>query len=330
APAESAQRVADACSAPVTDPEAVLAGAWSEGTPLIPLLAEIRARVSEDDARWLHHGATTQDVVDTAAMIQVDQALGILDAALVALARLLARLTIEHRDQPQMGRTFLQHARVSTFGFRTATWLDPVLRHLGELRESRAELVVQLGGPVGDLAPYGERGIEVMEALASHLGLGSPGIAWHSDRSRVAALVASLQRCAGTMARIGADVALLASGDIAEVRARPGASSSMTGKQNPIDAIRAVAAAEACTGAASMIVAARSPELDRGVGGWHVEWLALPLVFETTAASVEAMTTCLRSLQVDSVQMTSRAGAAPVLDPRLIDRVVADFEEMIG
>jgi 3-carboxy-cis,cis-muconate cycloisomerase len=329
APAESARKVADACSAPVTDPEAILAGAWSEGTPLVPLLAEIRGRVPEDDARWLHHGATTQDVVDTAAMIQADQALGILDSALVALARLLVRLTLDHRDQPQMGRTFLQHARPSTFGFRTSTWLDATLRHIGQLRDARAGLVVQLGGPVGDLAPYGERGTEVVEALASHLGLGSPGIAWHSDRSRVAALVACLQRCAGTMGRIGADVALLASSEIAEVRVRSGGSSSMAGKRNPIDAIRAVAAAEACTGAASMVVGARSSELDRGVGGWHVEWLALPLVFQTTAASVEAMTTCLQSLQVDSGMMASRAGDAPALDPRLIDRVVADFEEMV-
>ena len=330
APPESAQRVADACSAPVTDPEAILAATWSEGTPIVPLLAEIRGRVREDDARWLHHGATTQDVVDTAAMIQADQALGILDSALVALARVLARLTIDHRDQPQMGRTFLQHARPSTFGFRTSTWLDATLRHISQLREARAGLVVQLGGPVGDLAPYGERGLEVMEALATHLGLGSPGIAWHSDRSRVAALVACLQRCAGTMARIGADVALLASSDIAEVRVRSGRSSSMAEKRNPIDAIRAVAAAEACTGAASMVAGARSSELDRGVGGWHVEWLALPLVFQTAAASVEAMTTCLQSLEVDSGQMASRAGAAPALDPRLIDRVVAAFEEMVG
>lgn len=330
APAGSAQKVADACSAPVADPEAVLAGAWSEGTPLIPLLAEIRARVPEDDARWLHHGATTQDVVDTAAMIQADQALAVLDSALGDLARLLARLTIDHRDQPQMGRTFLQHARASTFGFRAATWLDATLRHIAELREARSGLVVQLGGPVGDLAPYGEHGVEVMDALASHLGLGSPGIAWHSDRSRVAALVACLQRCAATMGRIGADVALLASSDIGELRVRPGGSSSMAGKRNPIDAVRAVAAAEACNGAASMIVGSRNNELDRGVGGWHVEWLALPLVFETTAASVEAMTACLRSVEIDSGQMASTAGAAPALDPRLIDRVVADFEEMVG
>jgi 3-carboxy-cis,cis-muconate cycloisomerase len=268
-------------------------------------------------------------VVDTATMIQAAEGLAILESGLADLARKLARLVADHRGQPQIGRTFLQHARPSTFGFRAATWLDPVLRHLGELRGARDGLVVQLGGPVGDLAPYGERGTDVMEALATRLGLRSPGIAWHGDRSRVAALVASLERCARTMARIGGDIALLASSDIGEVRVRSGGSSSMPGKQNPIDAIRAVAAADACTGAASMIRGGRSHELDRGVGGWHVEWLAIPLVFETTAAAVEAMNICLGSLEVDSEQMESRAGDGPDLDQRLIDRVLAAYEGMV-
>jgi 3-carboxy-cis,cis-muconate cycloisomerase len=132
------------------------------------------------------------------------------------------------------------------------------------------------------------------------------------------------------MARIGGDVAILASSDIAEVRVRPGESSSMGGKRNPIDAIRAVAAAEACGGAASMVTGGRAQELDRGVGGWHVEWLAIPLVFQTTAAAVEAMTVCLESLEVDGAQMSSRSGPGPVLDPGLIDRVLAEFETMVG
>jgi 3-carboxy-cis,cis-muconate cycloisomerase len=326
APPDSAGRVADACSSPASDPDAILAATWVEGTPLDPLLAEIRGRVSEDDSRWLHHGATTQDVIDTATMIQAAEGLGILESGLADLARILAGLVAEHRGQPQIGRTFLQHARPSTFGFRAATWLDPVLRHLGELREARAGLVVQLGGPVGDLAPYGKRGVDVMEALATRLGLASPGISWHSDRSRVAALVAVLQRCARTMAKIAGDIALLASTDIAEVRVRSGGSSSMPGKRNPIDAIRAVAAAEACTGVASMVTGGRSHELDRGIGGWHVEWLAIPLVFETTAAAIEAMNVCLGSLEVAPGQMEARAGEGPDLDLRLIDRVLAAYQ----
>ena len=332
APRQAADSVAGACRQPSADPDGILAATWSEGTPLNRLLSEIGGRLTEDEAGWLHHGATTQDAVDTATMILASEALGILDDTLSLLARQLAGLVVEHRAQPQIGRTFLQHARPTTFGFRAATWLDSTLRHIGELRERRAGLAVQLGGPVGNLAPYGERGGDVMAALAERLGLQTPALPWHTDRSRVASLVASLGACARTMARIASDVAVLASSDIAEIRVRPGGSSSMSEKRNPIDAIRAVAAANACSGAAGMIAAGSSHELDRGIGGWHVEWVAVPMVFETAAASVEAMTTCLESLEVDAVRMTARAGSesALVLDQRLIDRVLADYDETVG
>ncbi len=332
APRKEADTVAAACRHPIADPEGILAATWSEGTPLIRLLSEIRERLTEEEARWLHHGATTQDTVDTATMTLAGEALGILDDRLSVLARLLAGLVVEHRAQPQIGRTFLQDARPTTFGFRAATWLDSTLRHVGELRERGSGLAVQLGGPVGNLAPYGDQGADVMAALAERLGLQTPALPWHTDRSRIWSLVASLEACARTIARIASDVALLASSDIAEIRVRPGGSSSMTEKRNPIDAVRAVAAASACTGAAGMIVAGSSHELDRGIGGWHVEWMAVPMVFETVAASVEAMTTCLEFLEVDAVRMKDRAGSesAPVLDQRLIDRVLADYNETVG
>ena len=332
APRDAADSVAVACRHPSADPDGILAATWSEGTPLIRLLSEIGGRLTEDEARWLHHGATTQDAVDTATMTLAGEALGILDNRLSVLARLFAGLVVEHRAQPQIGRTFLQHARPTTFGFRAATWLDSTLRHIAELREGRAGLAVQLGGPVGNLAPYGEHGVDVMAALAERLGLQTPALAWHTDRSRIWSLVASLEACSRTIARIAADVALLASSDIAEIMVRSGGSSSMGDKRNPIDAIRAVAAASACSGAAGMIAAGSSHELDRGIGGWHVEWLAVPMVFEAAAASVEAMTTCLESLEVDAGQMTANAGSpsGPVLDQRLIDRVLADYDETVG
>lgn len=329
-PAETAEAVAEACSSPVAEPESVIAATWSEGTPLNPLLAEVRGRLPEEHARWIHHGATTQDVIDTATMLQAREALDLIDAGLVATAGLMAELVARHRDQPQMGRTFLQHARPTTFGMTVAGWLEPTLRHLSEVREGKTGLMVQLGGPVGNLAPYGDKGVEVVEALAARLGLQAPLLPWHSDRTRIAALVAALERCARTMARVGLDIALLASSDIGEIRVRAGGSSSMSEKRNPIDSIRAVAAAELCTAAAGMITAGRLPELDRGIGGWHAEWVALPLVFQATAATVEAMTDCLESLQVDAGRMADAAGPAPELDPGLVDRVLAEFERVAG
>ena len=149
-----------------SDPDAVLAATWSEGTPLRPLLDQIRGRLPEKYGRWVHYGATSQDTIDTSAMLQADAALGILDSALVSVARAMVGLIRRHRDQPQMGRTFLQHARPTTFGMRVAGWVLPTLDHMTELREMRSGLVVQLGGPGGNLAAFGDAGVAVAEALS--------------------------------------------------------------------------------------------------------------------------------------------------------------------
>ncbi len=329
-PIETAERVAEACRSSIADPEAIVAATWEEGTPLNRLLDEIRSRLNEEESRWVHHGATSQDVIDTATMLQAGEGLGILDAGLFTVAGLMADLARRHRDQPQMGRTFLQHARPTTFGMTLAGWLEPALVHISELQQIGSGLTVQLGGPVGNLAPYGDRGVDVMDAFAARLGLAAPTLPWHSDRSGMASLAASLDRCARTMARVGLDIALLTSSDIAEVTVRSGASSSMSEKQNPIDSIRAAAAAELSGAAASMITGGRLSELDRGIGGWHAEWVAVPLVFQATAATIEAITRCLGSLEVDVERMTERAGALPELDPRLIDRVLREYEAVAG
>ncbi len=327
---EAAGAVAEACAQPAADPDAVLAGTWTEGTPLIPLLAEIRGRLSESDARWAHFGATSQDAVDTAMMLQAAAGLEILEHRLTDLARLIAPMVDEYRDQPHVGRTFLQHARPTTFGVRLAGWLEPVLRHVAELRETRAALVVQLGGPVGDLAGYGDRGVEVMAALARRLDLKTPDLPWHTDRSRVSAMVSAIERPARTMAKIAVDVALLNQSEIAEIRVRGGGSSSMTEKRNPIGAIRAVAAAEACSAAAGIVTSGRPHELDRAVGGWHAEWLAIPLVFQTAAAAVEGVTRCLESLEVDRDRMSAQVKDRVTPDPALIEGVLSRFDEVIG
>jgi 3-carboxy-cis,cis-muconate cycloisomerase len=330
APSEDAEAVAKACQAPAIDPEAVLAATWSEGTPLGPLLDEIRGRLPQEQATWVHYGATTQDAIDTAAMLQAGEALDLLDSAMIPIAGLMAALVRRHRDQAQMGRTFLQHARPTTFGMTVTGWLEPTLRHLSELRQLRAGLVAQLGGPVGNLDAFGDAGVAVAEALATRLGLTAPISPWHSDRSRIAALAAALERCARTMARAGIDVALLASSDIAEITVRSGVSSSMSDKRNPIDSVRAVAAAELATAAAGMITGARLSELDRGIGGWHAEWVALPLVFQATAASVEAMTDCLGSIEVDVGSMSARVEESAPIDQRLIEGVLAEFDRIVG
>jgi 3-carboxy-cis,cis-muconate cycloisomerase len=325
---ETAEVVAGACRQPVDDPGGVLAATWTDGTPLRPLIDDIRSRLTSDQAQWAHYGATTQDTVDTATMLLARRGLEVLDAGLIVLAREMARLATAHREQPQMGRTFLQHARPTTFGYIVAGWLDATMGHLADLRREGADLVLQLGGPVGNLADYGDRGVEVVEALGKRLGLAVPSLPWHTDRSRIASLAAALERTARTMARVGLDVAFLASSDIAEVTVRGGGSSSMAGKQNPMDSVRAVAAAEVCSAAAQVITAGRLTELERGIGGWHAEWAALPLVFQRTAAAAEAMTGCLASLEVDVDRMAALVDTLPEIDTRLIDNVLDAYESL--
>jgi 3-carboxy-cis,cis-muconate cycloisomerase len=331
APVGEAEEVAAACRAGVPEPEGVLASTWENGTPLIKLLDAVSTSIDNEEARqWLHFGATSQDAIDTGAMLQAARALAVTTSGLTSLAGLLCDLTVGFRDQPQMGRTFLQEARPITFGLRTASWLDAVIGHIGELRGQREILHVQLGGPVGDLSAYGEQAAKVVAALAARLQLSEPDISWHTNRTPVLALAQAVERTALTMAKVGSDVAILASNAISEISVRSGGSSSMPEKRNPIDAVRAIAAARACVAAVSMMTTTEGKELDRGIGGWHVEWMALPLVFQTAGAAVEAIENTMQSLEVDREKMTANAGPdSPTVASAQIDRVLAAYDRII-
>lgn len=322
APSDEAEEVAAACRSGVSDPEALLESTWETGTPIIALREAVGA------GKWFHHGATTQDAVDTAQMLLARSGLELLGERLVAIASRLRELTESHRDQPHMGRTFLQIARPVTFGFRTATWLDAVIDHVIELRARRGSLAVQLGGPVGMGHAEDEGGRAVLESLARRLGLRAPDISWHTNRTLVISLVQSVERVARTMAKIGTDIAILSSSSVAEISVRTGRSSSMPEKQNPIDSVRAIAAASACAGAATMLSTAPPHQLDRSVGGWHVEWLAVPLALETADAATEAIGIALDSLEVDAAAMGSLAESTEI--GAGVDRVLERYAEVIA
>lgn len=328
-PTESASEIARACGAFSGDSASIIASTWENGTPLISLLDGIREQLTDESAPWVHHGATTQDAVDTASMLQLKDGLAVLDRCVSTVAGRLADLAEAHRSTPMMARTFLQLAQPTTFGVRVAQWLEPLVRALIDLRGAKTSLPVQLGGPVGNLAPFGEAATRVVETLAAKLGLESPVIPWHTDRSHVMRPVAVAETIAIAMGKIGTDLVLLAQSEVAELKMRPGASSSMDHKRNPIDAIRAVAAAGACLAAASALRSGHGQELERGIGGWHLEWWAAPLVFQAAAASVEAISACLHSLEVDVERMASRSGeldaVTRVAADNLIDKVLATW-----
>ncbi len=310
APSTTSDAVSRACRQPVADPERLLESTWERGTPVIALIEEIAKRLESDtERRWIHYGATTQDTVDTAHVLLARDALKSLEERLSSIARLMNDLMHRQSEQLQVGRTFLRQGDATSFGLRVAGWLDPTLTHIEDVRTARSRLVVQLGGPVGTLAAYGDSSVQVVSALAHRLELGVPDTPWHGDRSRIRALVSVTGDAVATLAKVATDLTLLSQDEVGEVTMRAGSSSSMPGKQNPIDAVRVLAAADVCHAAAAMISGTRPHELDRAVGGWHVEWLALPLLFQSASAVVEATERCLKTLEIDSETMTSRVEA---------------------
>lgn len=320
-----ADQIVAACGKPVDDPEALLVDGWQAGTPVLPLLDVLRSRLPADVAAWVHHGATTQDVVDTAAVLQARDAVTVLHDDLTGLARSLRAHAVSHRDTPATGWTFLQPAVPTTVGMRMAGWLSPVMAHLRALVATRDALPVQLGGPSGTLDALGDHALAVVDGLAAHLDLAVPDLPWHTDRTVFADLMGCLERVGRTMATIGTDLALLAHDGSARMRA--GRSSSMPGKRNPIDAVRAVAAAEACAGIASVVTRGRPHELERGVGGWHAEWLAIPMAFQTCAAAVEGIADALTTLEI--VPSDVDGGPTPA-SAAFVDRVVAACDAEVG
>lgn len=334
-PAEIAAEIERACAAQVSDAgRRVLAEGWQTGSPVIVLLSQLRDKLSPEAGALIHHGATTQDVVDSALMIQIRAGLQLLDAGLVQVASTLRDVAFEHRATPMTGRTFLQHAVPTTFGLRVAQWLEPIIRQLPALRSTSDSLPVQLGGPVGNQATLGAHAATVTGGLAERLGLVVPLLPWHTDRSRLAEVVALVTAISSSMAKIGTDLTLLSQSEVGEVRTRPGGSSSMPHKRNPIDPMRAVAAARVCAATAHVVTAASPHELERSIGSWHAEWFAVPVVFQTAGAAVEAIGVATRSMEVDVERMSTNLGAvdgkASSATTALVDQVLAAAASVLG
>ncbi|MGH8957839.1 MAG: lyase family protein [Acidimicrobiia bacterium] len=293
---EVAEEIARACRDFDGDPAAIVASSWERGSPLIDLLQSLRSKLSAAASETLHRGATSQDAIDTALMLQIRDAATLLGSQTDEVTKALADLSSRHENTPYQGRTLLQEAMSSTFGNRASAWREPLLRARDALSVIAASLPIQLGGPIGDVHSLGTRGQELVERVAARLELAVPAHPWHNDRSHVRRPLAMAVEIALAMEKIAFDLALLAG--FGEVSMRPGLSSSMSHKRNPIDAIRSVAAARACVAAASVLSATGGHELERGIGGWQVEWWAVPLVFQAAAAVVDGVDAALAHLEV--------------------------------
>jgi 3-carboxy-cis,cis-muconate cycloisomerase len=310
-PVEAADAIAAACEWQRFDPAELAEQGRAPGNPVEPLVRALTEAVEGDAGRYVHWGATSQDILDTAAMLISRTALDLLLDGVAQVAAECAALAESHRATPMAARTLLQQAVPTTFGLKAAGWLVAVLEARRGLLRARDELAAQLGGAAGTLAPLGDAGAGVSRLFAEELGLKEPVVPWHTNRVRIAGLGAALAITAGVLAKIGLDVALLAQTEVGEVaEAEGGVSSTMPQKRNPVGSALAIACARLVEGHASVLFAALPQEHERAVGGWHSEWPALSGALAFTGGAAEAVRRALDGLEVDADRMRANLDAA--------------------
>ncbi|GAA4871567.1 lyase family protein [Actinomycetospora straminea] len=295
-----ADAITDACRRPV-DAATLGEEAAASGNPVVPLVAQLRRGLDGSAASGVHRGATSQDVVDTAAMLVARRAVAAVAGDLRASADAAADLAATHRDRPAAGRTLLQQAAPITAGLRCAGWcagLDAAADALDAWRPA-----VQLGGAVGTLAAFDGHGRAVRAALARRLDLAEPVLAWHTERGRIAELAGLLGRAGAAVGSVATDLVLLAQTEVGEVREDVpgrGGSSTLPHKRNPVAAVSARAAAVAAPGlVASLLTAASLHEHERAAGPWHAEWRPLSELLRTVGSGAAWLADALGHLVVD-------------------------------
>jgi 3-carboxy-cis,cis-muconate cycloisomerase len=314
-PPDAAETIAKACRAEQFDIAALYREAAVAGTLAIPLVRMLTEQLAPHARNYAHWGATSQDAVDTALMLQMRAGLNLLEADLLGVCEGCAALAERHRRTLMAGRTLLQQALPIPFGLKAARWLALTTRQVRELGERRdRSLALQFGGAAGTLAALGDKGLQVAALLAEELDLSLPDLPWHAERDRVASLAAALGVTAGAVAKIARDIALLAQTEVGEVSeaAVPGkgGSSAMPQKRNPIDATMALAAARLAIGQVPVILVAMDQEHERAVGGWQAEWAAIPDLFRYTAGAVARVRSAVEGLQIDTEQMRANLDRA--------------------
>jgi 3-carboxy-cis,cis-muconate cycloisomerase len=325
-PEAAARAIVSASRSLQVDAGTLLARGWEEGTPLIPLLDLIGDDLPAEHRDHLHWETTTQDIVDTALAWRASRAVQVLMRDLIDTGTRCSRLADEHRHTWMTGRSFLQAARPTTFGARAALWLDSVSGRLRDLHAAAAGLRVQLGGPVGLGSGMGGRSREVASLIGERLGLASGEVPWQSDREPVVSLGATVAGVARTSEKIAGDLMVLAQTEVGEIAMRPGGSTAMSHKANPVDAMRAVSAARLAVAAAAGLLTTPPPRLERDAGGWQVEWHLISEVFAAAAVSVEAVNRALATIEVDASRMEAnldRSLGSDRPEPAEIDRLVA-------
>ena len=283
------------------------------GNLAIPLVAALTRRVAAEDASaagYVHWGATSQDVIDTGLVLQLNDALALIEADLERLADALATQARKHRATVLAGRTWLQQGPPVTLGLKLATTLSAIDRHRARLASAKARVAfIQLGGAVGTLASLGDQGTAVENSLATSLHLGVPDVPWHTQRDNLCEVAAVLGLVIATLGKLARDVALLAQSEVGEAAepAAPGrgGSSTMPQKRNPVGAALALAASIRAPGLVATMLSAAVQEHERGLGNWPAEWDTLPEIAMLAAGALASMTNVVTGLEVDAARMTA-------------------------
>eukprot|EP01037_Dinobryon_pediforme_P010829 gene10829-10909_t len=282
------------------------------GYPILPLVHQLAEQCGEA-GRWLHWGATTQDIMDTANVLQVRAALDLVAMDIDAVRDILADLSLRYRDTPMAGRTHLQQALPITFGSKTAIWLAAFDRHAERLAQLKPRVLVgQFGGAAGTLASLGDKGLAVQAALMAELGLGVPASTWHVARDGFAEAVNFLGLVTATLGKIALDIMLMASTEFGELT-EPfvpgrGASSTMPQKRNPISSEIMLACAKGVRQQAGLMMDAMIQDFERATGPWHAEWIAIPESFLLSASALHQAKFALGGLIVDEARMRANLG----------------------
>ncbi|WP_282608722.1 3-carboxy-cis,cis-muconate cycloisomerase [Pelagibius sp. Alg239-R121] len=294
-------------------PAAELAvGTADAGVPVPALVAALRKKIDGSAAQYLHWGATSQDVMDTALVLTLARTIKLLELRLDKVIESLKVLADQHRETVMAARTRSQQALPMTFGLKVTSWLGPLQRHRVRLDQLRPRLlVVQFGGAVGTLSALGGRGLEVMEALASELDLNSPGVPWQVQRDGLAEFAGWLSLVSGSLGKMGQDVVLMAQSEVGELReggqasggGGRGGSSTMPQKSNPVSSEALVTAAKMNATLLPAVHQALLQEHERGGAAWQLEWLTLPQMAVCTAVSLKHGLYLAENLEVDAVRM---------------------------
>ncbi|RQX16285.1 3-carboxy-cis,cis-muconate cycloisomerase [Micromonospora ureilytica] len=330
-PAPAAEAIVEQCRAERYDAGALGRAADATGNPVVPLVGELTAAVPEDARAWVHLGATSQDVLDTALVLVAVRALGPLLGHLDAAVDAAARLADAHRDTVMVARTLGQQAAPTTFGLKAAGWLTGLVEARDRLRQVRVAQPAQLGGAVGTLAAFGPAGAEVTELFAAHLGLPSSPLPWHTRRQPWLDLATALGGLLVAAGKVALDVGSLAQneiGEVAEGGTGRGGSSAMPHKRNPVDSILVTAAARRGPGLVATLFATAVQEHERATGAWHAEWEPLLDLLHVAGGAAARCARMLVGLQVHPERMRENLDATGGL--LLAEAVAARLAPAVG